>query len=305
MQQGISDYRWHPAAEKFPLIGGDELEAFAADIKKHGLRDPIVFIVTPDGKKVYIDGRNRLTVCLQEGIPVRETREEMTESEVEAWVMSKNLHGRRHLTTSQRAAIGVSLYRDSGGPRTDDWAERLAADVGTNRQYVYVMDRAAEEMPHLVREVTDGRINAAQAAKMLAQKKGAVDKRPDADDGEEKIADPPEAIDGMGNPVPEQFRKVFARRDDFARAVERIDELTVLLDELVGSEAAAWADPAEVTSYLGSLKNHVEQTAPYAVCPRCGGSGTDARGGRRRTCEVCERKGFVTEARYRGELSIR
>src|SRR5262245_55299485 len=51
----------HPAADLFPMMSPDELRALAEDIKKNGLRYPIVFCLADDGKgRLLLDGRNRL-----------------------------------------------------------------------------------------------------------------------------------------------------------------------------------------------------------------------------------------------------
>ena len=50
----------HPAADVFPLLGKEDVVALAADIKKHGLKQPVLIIEGKDGHAVLIDGRNRL-----------------------------------------------------------------------------------------------------------------------------------------------------------------------------------------------------------------------------------------------------
>jgi len=49
---------FHPAANIFPLLEGDEFEAFKADVKRHGQRETIW---TFEGK--ILDGRNRHRAC--------------------------------------------------------------------------------------------------------------------------------------------------------------------------------------------------------------------------------------------------
>jgi len=84
------------------MMGGADLNLLADDIKQHGLIEPILLY---EGK--IIDGRNRLEACRLAGKDPRFDDAPVNGSPA-LFVISKNLH-RRHLTTSQRAAIGASL----------------------------------------------------------------------------------------------------------------------------------------------------------------------------------------------------
>ena len=48
----------HPAAHLFPPLTGDEFDSLVKDIRKNGLRQPVLLL---EGK--LIDGRNRLFAC--------------------------------------------------------------------------------------------------------------------------------------------------------------------------------------------------------------------------------------------------
>lgn len=66
----------HPFADIFPLLKGNELDRMVADIKRNGLREPI--IRTPDGR--ILDGRNRYLACRALKLePWFETTEELPE----------------------------------------------------------------------------------------------------------------------------------------------------------------------------------------------------------------------------------
>jgi hypothetical protein len=104
-------YEYHPYADLFPLMGGDELAALAADIAANGLREEIV---RHEGK--VLDGRNRLKACELAGADPRFADYEGDDPL--GFVVSKNLH-RRHLTESQRAMVAGRLANMRQGERTD------------------------------------------------------------------------------------------------------------------------------------------------------------------------------------------
>jgi hypothetical protein len=92
----------HPAAQLFPMMPDAELSELAEDIRKNGLLEPIVLL-----GGMVLDGRNRLSACRRAGVEPRfEIAAEIASPTL--YVVSKNIH-RRHLTTSQRAAIAVEM----------------------------------------------------------------------------------------------------------------------------------------------------------------------------------------------------
>lgn len=102
-----TDYKIHPAADVFPMMADDEIDALAADIKANGLREPIIL-----HGSLVLDGRNRLEACRR--AQVTPTYREVKTSDPVAYVVSANIH-RRHLTTAQRAAIAAELANLENG----------------------------------------------------------------------------------------------------------------------------------------------------------------------------------------------
>jgi hypothetical protein len=111
----LSDpYPFHPLANAFPLIEGDEFFAFCEDIKVNGQQEPITLL---DG--AILDGRNRYRALTELGVkPVFEHY--LGEAPLE-FVLSKNMY-RRQLTIAQRSMIAAEIVCrniDHGAPAGD------------------------------------------------------------------------------------------------------------------------------------------------------------------------------------------
>lgn len=101
-EKPTEELTFHPAAELFPPMEGEDFDKFLEDIKKYGLRDPII---TYQNK--VLDGRNRYRACKQLDIEPK-CEEWDGQGSVVSFIVSKNLT-RRHLDESQRAMIGARI----------------------------------------------------------------------------------------------------------------------------------------------------------------------------------------------------
>lgn len=135
-------YDAHPAADLFPMMTAEELEALGADMLKHGQREEIVLF-----KGQILDGRNRYRACLAKGINPR-FREERPADPL-AFVASTNLH-RRHLDASQRAMIADSLAKLRDGERKGGASQ----DAATQAEAAKLLDvgRTSVQRARFVRE---------------------------------------------------------------------------------------------------------------------------------------------------------
>jgi ParB-like chromosome segregation protein Spo0J len=133
---------FHPAANKFRLMDGRELDELAADIQRRGLISPIIVINKPipraDGsvsihemQRVIIDGRNRYLACRKVGAEPRFEEFDGNEEDIPRYIISVNIH-RRHLRPDERRECLKQLIAWS--PDKSDRA--LAAETGFDRETV-------------------------------------------------------------------------------------------------------------------------------------------------------------------------
>jgi N6-adenosine-specific RNA methylase IME4/ParB-like chromosome segregation protein Spo0J len=177
---------FHEVVSIWPRLPENDFQALVADIKTHGLIEPIW---TYQGK--IIDGRHRYLACQQAGVEPR-YREWNGQGSLVAFVVSLNQH-RRHLESSQRAVIALEIERlfaleakekekrrkEASTfqifeksipvlPQTHA-TEQAATIMQTNRQYVSDAKRIQREAPELVSLMRDGVINLPDAKRLAAR----------------------------------------------------------------------------------------------------------------------------------------
>jgi len=128
-----TDLKFHPLADMFPLMEGDEFDALVADIKANGVREPITIF---EGK--ILDGRNRYRACVLLGIEPRFQEHRAGCAHVgdpAAYVISMNIH-RRHLTAEQKRDLIAKLIEAQPEKSDRQIAKQAKASpttVGTTR----------------------------------------------------------------------------------------------------------------------------------------------------------------------------
>lgn len=145
---------FHPIADVFPLIAGDEFSDLVSDIRARGLLEPIWIY---DGQ--ILDGRNRYRACIEAGIPP-DYREYQGDDPI-GFVISLNLR-RRHLDESQRGMVAARLANLGWGQRADRAANwQLLPGIPAPATPITQADAAAllnvgERSVSRAREVLDG-----------------------------------------------------------------------------------------------------------------------------------------------------
>lgn len=177
----------HPAAELFPMMNATDTEGWKGlieDVRVNGCHQPLVI----DHTGRLVDGRNRLAAIAglkAEGVDATfdvVLCPRTDEPGIRSWVISTNLH-RRHLTTSQRAAIAaemVTATKSSGATARTKQVDHVTVDDAAKAMNVSPrqvkkaaqVNRQAKEAgkPELTKAVKEGKTTVNAAAKELAAK---------------------------------------------------------------------------------------------------------------------------------------
>lgn len=179
------DYKIHPACAAFPDLCDQEFSDFKASLKANGQLEPCWTY-----KGWLIDGKNRVRgltenhqgIDYQEWEPVSQDTERI-EQEIKDFVMAKNLEGRRHLSTGQRALIAARLAEiKHGGDHTSEQGlnsslaktqRKTAEKLGVSRSSAQVahglLQKAATE---IIKAVETGEVSLHKASKIAKLPKG-------------------------------------------------------------------------------------------------------------------------------------
>jgi len=151
---------FHALADLFPMLDGEPFAELVADIREHGLHEPIVVF---EGQ--ILDGRNRYRACEAAGI--EPTFTVYQGDDPVAYVVSLNLR-RRHLDESQRAMVAAKLAtlklgdnQHSKGLPIGRSSELLNVGERTVARAREVIDHGATE---LVQAVERGAVSVSAAA---------------------------------------------------------------------------------------------------------------------------------------------
>lgn len=194
---------FHRIANIYPLMKDNETEKrlwkeFKNDIKENELLNPIMLF-----EDKILDGRNRAIACDETDTDVFYETFHGDENEALAYVTSTN-DMRRHLTSSQRAAVAVNneeLYdqiqteakerMSEGGkggkggikegmetvPHLTKTREIVAEKTNTNPRYISDAKKIKEANPDLLQDVQNGKITIPKAVKQVKSEAKKVEKK--------------------------------------------------------------------------------------------------------------------------------
>lgn len=259
---GSAEMSWHPFAEKFPLLEGEEYEALKASVRKTGGIDeqPILFRIV-DGKEQGLDGRNRFRACLDLGIEPAMQRVDIPDAEVKDFILRRNVH-RRHLTRELRQQIVADLREEGQSTR------RIAATLGISQATVRNdLDSGEQNCSPAIVVGKDGKIY--QPVKPKPKK-----------------AEPQLALkDANGTTVPKWLRDAFGSAEALEDMARRAESLGAYCKSLVNSNPYIRIE--FTTTKLKEVAVSIRDAIPYVVCPKC-----DGKSGGCGTCYTC---GWMTQ----------
>jgi ParB-like chromosome segregation protein Spo0J len=120
MSKWRNKYEVHPSADVFPMLSDEELRDLGEDIAKHGLQQPLIFKCESGGRRVLLDGRNRLEAMERLGLHLPTAGQTLPrDTDAVSVIISANVH-RRHLTKLMRAEMILKACDAAEGHLAND-----------------------------------------------------------------------------------------------------------------------------------------------------------------------------------------
>jgi len=265
---------YHPLADMFSMDSEKEMKPLAADIRAHGLREPIVLL---QGK--ILDGRRRYFCCLKAG--VKPVYRKYRGDDPASYVFSKNFH-RRHLNASQKALVAYRLLprleeearkrqlagkgADGSGGRGNKKGENLVVQVpqglaetpdgvaaqepaqavgrardqaaelvGVSGNYIAWLKLIEKEAPHQMKAIEEGKKTIHQVLKKLYP--NSEDSQQSAQ-GDKQTEGIPKAIRGAVQPLNGQkFQIVYTATEDLTGEDQIKEHIGALLKCVLADRA--------------------------------------------------------------------
>lgn len=165
-----------------PLMNKELYSQLKDNIKKDGLNDPILYMVTSEGKKLVIEGHTRLKACIElnkKNIPVKEINEDFKNfDDIKLW-MVKHQFQRRNLSSIEKIQLAylskdtieatAKMNLSKGGKNTEvtdhvDTNAEIAKIAGVGRttviRYSSVLDKGSNA---IIDKLNKGKISISSA----------------------------------------------------------------------------------------------------------------------------------------------
>jgi hypothetical protein len=167
----------HPLANLIPFPTNEQLAVLEESIRLNGVLEDIILY-----EGMILDGRSRQGRCVKLGIkPTYKDYDKKISPR--AYVMAMGIH-RRHLTSSQIAAVGVNELLPeyeieakkrmlNGGTqqieegKNGEACDLVADALKTNRSYIYEAKKIKETSPDIFKKILTGEITITSAKKQL------------------------------------------------------------------------------------------------------------------------------------------
>lgn len=231
-----SPYEYHPLCKVFPALDATERNELRSSIERDGY-DPTFPVVLFEGK--ILDGRNRYQCAIQCGAEPVFTEFVGDEDDALAFVVRANM-ARRHLTTSQRAAIAaeIATYQRAGRPpeNTQDCgiSQGDAAEMmNVSPRTVQMATAVRRADPELHEEVKRGSVTVSAAMRRLPPL------RPEALAAMRPTA-PPIRIAAQRGAAPPEVPPPRPKRPGLAEIRQARDDQAIPDDEFTWREFASW-----------------------------------------------------------------
>ncbi len=307
----MTDYAFHPIAERFELMTGKQFERFTQRMKENGYdtKKPIVLF-----EGMILDGRNRYRAAKSLGIAPSVVEYAGEWGDPWNFVLVQNAD-RCHYSFEGLALLAAAEHKYGGyahGGERGQVSNRTLAQVGEDHgispQTVRRAKKVLDADPDVKELVAQGDASITDAAEVASQPKEVQREaakavkngkaktlsahvngkkgKGDAWEGEpDEIATDAER-DRRGTPLPSGLKDIFAS-PIFASCVQHLREARRALDG-IAKHSHYQPKPAEFAQSLRHIEEVVSQNVPHAVCPSCHGE----------ECDDCRKMGWVPEWRY-------
>lgn len=285
----MNDYKLHPLVEQDTPYDAADFTKLVNSIREKGQLEPCWV-----WQGQIIDGGNRFRACQELGVEVRVVEID-AETEDQAIELAEHHNDiRRHRTPEDRKfrAAEIAKYLDklpprpqndrksavNGDRRQNNAAARASTIMGVSQRGVEQALRVMEKAPHLVPKVKSGEMSLHAAEREV--------KARSAPTAQVVIDSTPR--DAIGVRLPNKnIEAVFVEAGAFNEAAATLRLLKKSLQNAIeNSPAALYMRAQTVEIELQNVIEHLTQSVPYAVCPYCGGEGTDKH---------CQGKGWVSK----------